>query len=349
MDEAGLEAGTAAAPPAASPDSGPALSKSARKKLAKQQRLEARKAERKAAEKEKRRQHVEQRRREWEETLAAAPEEERERLIGERRELRRERVERRAEEREMRAERLRRAAEIGPKVVLDLEFSDLMTANEIHSLVQQVMYCYAVNGRCASPTHLWLTGCQGEMDTNLKKIPGYDKWIIEKESRSYIKTFQENKDNLVYLTADAETILEKIDPKKIYIIGGLVDRNRWKGITMKKADEQGIHSAKLPIGNYLKMSSSQVLTVNQVFEILLKFTETGDWKDAFFQVIPQRKRGEAEAQADDAEDDEVLSTALARGSDDEGEQEYPEEDGNIMKKPRLVEAEGAPTTVDGGD
>lgn len=120
------------------------------------------------------------------------------------------------------------------------------------------MYCYAVNGRGASPTHLWLTGCQGEIEANLQKLPGHDKWIIEKERRSYIEAFQEHKDSLVYLTADAETVLQEIDPQKIYIIGGLVDRNRWKGITMKKANEQGIHSAKLPIGNYLKMSSSQV-------------------------------------------------------------------------------------------
>ena len=62
----------------------------------------------------------------------------------------------------------------------------------------------------------------------------------------------------MYLTADAETVLDDLDMSKIYIIGGLVDRNRWKGITLKKSAEQGIQSAKLPIGNYLKMSSSQV-------------------------------------------------------------------------------------------
>ncbi|KAI3831642.1 hypothetical protein MKX03_031879 [Papaver bracteatum] len=161
------------------------------------------------------------------------------------------------------------------------------------------MYCYAVNGRCNSPAHLWLTGCGGDMEAPLQRIPGcYDQWLFQKEKLSYIEALQDQKENLVYLTADSETIVDELDPGKIYIIGGLVDRNRWKGLTMKKANDQGIQTAKLPIGSYLKMSSSQVLTVNQVFEILLKFLETKDWKTSFFDVIPQRKRGEAEARED---------------------------------------------------
>ncbi|KAF5742837.1 hypothetical protein HS088_TW09G00898 [Tripterygium wilfordii] len=158
------------------------------------------------------------------------------------------------------------------------------------------MYCYAVNGRCTSPGHLWLTGCRGEMEQQLQKIPGFEKWIIEKESQSYIEALQDQKQNLVYLTADSVNVLDELASEKIYIIGGLVDRNRWKGITMKKAEEQGIQTAKLPIGDFLKMSSSQVLTVNQVIEILLTFLETRDWKASFFQVIPQRKRCESDAE-----------------------------------------------------
>uniref|UniRef100_A0A0A9G621 tRNA (guanine(9)-N(1))-methyltransferase n=1 Tax=Arundo donax TaxID=35708 RepID=A0A0A9G621_ARUDO len=298
-DDAESEQAAVAADDGAKP---PALSKSARKKQLKQERQAERKAARKAAEKERRRADVERRRREWDEALASAPSDEaRADMVAARRETRRERVGRRAEERSARAERLRRAAEgEGQKVVLDLEFADLMRPNEIHSLTQQIMYCYAVNGRSANPAHLWLTGCNGEMATHLQRIPGHDKWIIEKEAKAYLEAFEDRKENLVYLTADAETVLDDLDMSKIYIIGGLVDRNRWKGITLKKAAEQGIQSAKLPIGNYLKMSSSQVLTVNQVFEIMLKFVETRDWKTAFFHVIPQRKRGDAETEGDGA-------------------------------------------------
>ncbi|XP_030512892.1 tRNA (guanine(9)-N1)-methyltransferase isoform X1 [Rhodamnia argentea] len=287
------------------------LSKNAQKRLLKQQRYEAKKAEKKALLKEHKKREAERKRKEWQEALESATEAERSKLIESRRELRRERMEKRSEEREGKLRRLEGARESGQKIVIDLEFAHLMSANEISSLCQQIMYCYAVNGRCAYPCHLWLTGCEGEMGSQLQRIPGFDKWFVEKEDRSYVEALQDWKENLVYLTADSANVLDVLDQKKIYIIGGLVDRNRWKGLTMKKAEEQGIQTAKLPIGNYLKMSSSQVLTVNQVMEILLKFLETKDWKDSFFHVIPQRKRCEADSiqpqgeaeEEDNAEDD----------------------------------------------
>lgn len=43
----------------------------------------------------------------------------------------------------------------------------------------------------------------------------------------------------------------------------------------------------------------QVLTVNQVVEILLRYLETEDWQKAFFQVIPLRKRFEADGEIED--------------------------------------------------
>lgn len=47
--------------------------------------------------------------------------------------------------------------------------------------------------------------------------------------------------------------------------------------------------------------------MNQVVEILLRFLESKDWKKSFFQVIPQRKRGEAGSE-DNAEEVEINDT-----------------------------------------
>lgn len=106
------------------------------------------------------------------------------------------------------------------------------------------------------------------MSSQLDKLPGFEKWFIEKESQCYIEAMSDRKDNLVYLTADSETVLDDLDPENIYIIGGLVDRNRFKGITMTKAQEQGIKTAKLPIGEYMKMSSSQVCSSSLATKVL---------------------------------------------------------------------------------
>ncbi|KAF6173879.1 hypothetical protein GIB67_039830 [Kingdonia uniflora] len=123
----------------------------------------------------------------------------------------------------------------------------------------KIMFSYAVNGRCTLPAHLWLTGCKGEIQTQLQRLPRFYKWIIEKESDSYIEALQDEKERLVYLTAYSEIVLEELDLKSIYSIGGLVGHNRWKGITMKKAIDQGIKIVKFPIGSFMMMSSSQVL------------------------------------------------------------------------------------------
>ncbi|XP_059821433.1 tRNA methyltransferase 10 homolog A-like isoform X2 [Hypanus sabinus] len=63
----------------------------------------------------------------------------------------------------------------------------------------------------------------------------------------------------------------------------------WKGLTYDNALKLGIAHAQLPLGNYVKMNSRKVLTVNHVFEIILAYLEKQDWEKAFFTVLPQRK------------------------------------------------------------
>lgn len=93
---------------------------------------------------------------------------------------------------------------------------------------------------------------------------------------------------LVYLSADAQEELTTLSEDEIYVIGGIVDRNRYKVcgdasftyqshlsssrldadsqfLCQNKAEKYGIRTARLPIGTYLaNLPTRKVLTVNQV-------------------------------------------------------------------------------------
>ena len=98
------------------------------------------------------------------------------------------------------------------------------------------------------------------------------------------------KSRLVYLTADSPNIINELDEKDAYIIGGIVDRNRYINLTLDRANEQGVRHGKLPIGDYMKLQSSTVLTVNHVFDIMATQFNTGDWSTTLNKVIPERKQ-----------------------------------------------------------
>ncbi|KAH0493236.1 hypothetical protein TgHK011_008151 [Trichoderma gracile] len=136
-----------------------------------------------------------------------------------------------------------------------------------------------------------------------------------------------NKD-VVYLSSDSPYTLERLEPNTCYIVGGLVDKNREKGLCYRRAREKGIRTAKLPIGQFMVMQSRQVLATNHVVEIMLKWLECGDWGQAFLSVIPKRKggrlrgeetgedAGEGEGEVDDEADEE---------EEDEDEQQQDDE------------------------
>ena len=80
-----------------------------------------------------------------------------------------------------------------------------------------------------------------------------------------------------------------MEKDKVYIIGGIVDRNRLKGITFSKAVKQDIATARFPIdAHHLKTAGP--LTVNHTYDILLKYGEKGNWEDAFQESLPKRPR-----------------------------------------------------------
>jgi tRNA (guanine9-N1)-methyltransferase len=139
-----------------------------------------------------------------------------------------------------------------------------------------------------------VTSASGTTLQHLQNVSGYEEWsnwAFTITSESFEQCFQTDLKNVVYLTSDSETVLEDLDDDKIYVIGGIVDRNRLKRAAIERANLLGVATARLPIDEHLHaMASTRVLTCNQVFELLLRFREySRNWKTALQNVLPSRK------------------------------------------------------------
>ncbi|KAJ3069957.1 tRNA (guanine(9)-N(1))-methyltransferase [Podochytrium sp. JEL0797] len=222
------------------------------------------------------------------------------------------------------------------RIVVDCDFEadqegkPLMNPKEVTSMARQLMRCYSENRRAAIPVTLSACGMGSGLSTALDTLQrDWKNWKFETSETKLMEGAVADTDNIVYLTADSETVLEELDETKAYIIGGIVDRNRYKNLCFDRAEAAGLKTAQLPIGEYIKMASRKVLTVNQVLEIMVKFLETKEWKEAFLHVIPQRKikpktkntknGGEAEGEGSDANEED--------GEGPEDEKDDAEKDG----------------------
>ena len=206
----------------------------------------------------------------------------------------------------------------GMKVIIDCDFEHLMNEQGNKSMVRQIVDLYSINKESSNPFRVILYGVGKQIKEGLEKsnyenwigievyfkedFPTFDKFIEQILYKDDKRPMDDIKKNIFYLTADSENNIENIDNNATYIIGGIVDRNKYKGLTFNKAKELGINHGKFPIGEYLKLQSSQVLTTNHTFHILNEFSIKHDWKDAFVSIIPKRKQEEKEESEEDEKD-----------------------------------------------
>ncbi|XP_022588345.2 tRNA methyltransferase 10 homolog B [Cyclospora cayetanensis] len=160
-----------------------------------------------------------------------------------------------------------------------------------------------VAGSCAPPcfpsnrpaVELCISGVGPRVYSALRRVQCNGRWKCEVSCETFERLFAADcaLERVVYLTADAEEELHTLDADTVYIVGGLVDRNRYKGLTLNRSKEKGVRAAKLPIETKLgrKLDGSKILTVNQVVGILIAYAELGEWGSALSRVLPARKSG----------------------------------------------------------
>lgn len=175
------------------------------------------------------------------------------------------------------------------KVAVDLDFDDLMTDRDISKCVKQCLRIYTINRRSEQPCKLFFTGIKegGKIHECFKKNDGYEHWDLGWHFKPHNDVFP--KKQVVYLTADSEEILDKLEEDTHYVIGGIVDHNHHKGLCFDRAEKNGLKTARLPLNENVDMKTRSVLSTYHVFELLLKVSQGKNWTEAILDTIPMRK------------------------------------------------------------
>ncbi|CAI8509704.1 unnamed protein product [Hanseniaspora opuntiae] len=183
------------------------------------------------------------------------------------------------------------------KLIIDCSFDDLMLPKEVKSMSTQITRIYNCNKLSTHPfEEILVTSFNKRLRARFEnEIDSYKKWsplgnlkFVDEDILETDKdiTFEQ----YVYLSADATDELVDFEKEKAYIIGGIVDKGRYKKLCYEKANKLGIKTAKLPIEKYIKMHGNKVLTSLHVVQLMNEYLKNGkNWELAFDTVMPKRK------------------------------------------------------------
>uniref|UniRef100_M4BYY6 tRNA (guanine(9)-N(1))-methyltransferase n=1 Tax=Hyaloperonospora arabidopsidis (strain Emoy2) TaxID=559515 RepID=M4BYY6_HYAAE len=166
-----------------------------------------------------------------------------------------------------------------------------MNDKELRSLANQLKFCYGAIKKMPEPFQLIFCNPSERLEHSLERF-GASHWHVQwrRDSASVADHFEP--DQLVYLSPDSPNVLNKIDPEKIYVVGGIVDKSRKKGATLNAALEAGVTTVRLPIQEYIPERLDHILNVNTVLDVLILSQGTDDWTRVLELALPQRKRSQ---------------------------------------------------------
>ncbi|XP_003407899.1 tRNA methyltransferase 10 homolog B [Loxodonta africana] len=193
-------------------------------------------------------------------------------------------------------ERLLEAKHTGPRLCIDLSMTDHMSKKELSRLAGQIRRLYGSNKKADKPFWICLAGFSRDSplyEECLRMNDGFSSYVLDITEEDCFSLFPLK--TLVYLTPDSEHALEDVDVNKIYILGGLVDESIQKKVTFQKAREHSVQTARLPIQEYMirrqngRNYHSEILALNQVFDILSTYFETRNWPEALKKGVSSGK------------------------------------------------------------
>lgn len=191
-----------------------------------------------------------------------------------------------------------------PMLVFDLSFSWCMSAADTKSTIAQVKFSYSTLRKAGFPMRPVITSLSGKeageehsvevqapLLLGLRDFEGFRKLPFPIHAEHWSEVFPNKQ--IVFLTADAEDVLQGVERSTIYVIGAFVDHNQHKRLSLQSAQRHGVRTARLPIKENIDVGNRcQILTINHVVELLTEFMTAFkgcDWKGALEAVLPVRR------------------------------------------------------------
>eukprot|EP01094_Clydonella_sp_ATCC50884_P023647 TRINITY_DN5728_c0_g1_i1.p1 TRINITY_DN5728_c0_g1~~TRINITY_DN5728_c0_g1_i1.p1 ORF type:complete len:176 (+),score=39.06 TRINITY_DN5728_c0_g1_i1:590-1117(+) len=137
-----------------------------------------------------------------------------------------------------------------------------MSFKELRSLAQQLTYAYGALKRSARPMPLHFTSMNSPAGLLIKEAPGTENWKVHMHEDKYTHVFADRLASVYYLSPEADEVLWEIERDAVYVIGGIVDRNRLKGTSLERAKADNVKCVRLPIAESLKRPVGNSLNVN---------------------------------------------------------------------------------------
>lgn len=174
-------------------------------------------------------------------------------------------------------------------LLFDCGFCDTMSKPEIRDTARQIKYAFSQNRLHSRPYVMHF--CNMDRSSLLwyeleKQMPNFPKLPLKVHTGDVTEVFP--KEELVYLSPDAEDVMHELDVDARYIIGSIVDKGQQLPLTLAKSKKLNIRSVRLPLNKYIKFHSHKTLTLDQMASILLELRISRDWTKAL-KHVPGRK------------------------------------------------------------
>ena len=199
-------------------------------------------------------------------------------------------------------------------VAVDLSFGASMNLRERRSLAKQLQQIIGSNRHFAHPLELHFTSfekareepvCLPRDEDQLRAWRRIDTLTLHDDAATSVW----RPEDLVYLSPDATTPLLSLDPRCVYVIGGIVDRQVDKGLSLDRATELGSVARRLPIREYAERPDAHpIMNVDACVQILGDVHNGATWQEAIARSLPRRHLKVRELEDAQGRKDRVLES-----------------------------------------